>query len=238
MSRSRSTAARAVRATRSASEPRQHGLHRGRRTEHVHLELGAQRGQRRPLEDAFHPGTRRTPRESVSGPLRDLLDGYASAPAFVLNPAKDFVALNAPAGALFSPFQTVDNLARMTFLDPAARRFFVRWDEFAASVVAGLRHASGLDPDYPRLRELVGALRAGSEDFGALWSSQAVYGKTQDAIHIDHPDAGPLSFVSQALDVRGATGQLLVIYQPERPQEPAMSAARRGAPVRSRTAWG
>ncbi|MBU6533004.1 helix-turn-helix transcriptional regulator [Streptomyces sp. NPDC057245] len=152
------------------------------------------------------------PREAVGTPLRQLLDGYTSAPAFVLNPAKDFLAANALAEALFSPFRAVDNLARMTFLDPAARGFFKPWDRSAEAVVAGLRHATGLGPHYPRLYELIDSLTRASEDFAALWASHTVYGKTQDAKELVHPDVGPLSLTYQSFDVRGAPGQLLVIY--------------------------
>ncbi|XVV14990.1 helix-turn-helix transcriptional regulator [Actinoplanes sp. CA-131856] len=169
------------------------------------------------------PGRRRPPRETVSAPLRFLLDGYASVPAFVLNPAKDFMAANALAEALFSPFRSRDNLARMTFLDPAAQRFFGDWDRFAESIVAGLRHADGLDPDHPRLREVVSSLSRESETFAKLWASHAVYGKSQDPTELVHPDVGPLSLVSQSFDVRGATGQLLVVYQPE-PGSPSAQA--------------
>ncbi|GLY08101.1 MULTISPECIES: helix-turn-helix transcriptional regulator [Actinoplanes] len=164
------------------------------------------------------PDGRPAPRETVTRPLRHLLDGYTAAPAFVLNPAKDVMAANPLAEALFAAFETfatAGNLARMTFLDPAARRFFRRWDRFAASIVAGLRHAGGLYPDYPRLYEVVGSLRAESEEFAALWASPTVYGKTQDATELQHPDVGPLALVSQSFDVRGAAGQLLVVYQPE-----------------------
>jgi hypothetical protein len=38
-----------------------------------------------------------------------------------------------------------------------------------------------------------------------------------------HPDVGPLSLVSQSFDVRGAAGQLLVVYQPE-PAGPSAQA--------------
>lgn len=166
---------------------------------------------------------RRTPREIISGPLRHLIDSHVYAPAFVLNPAKDVLAVNAVAEALFSPFTAVDNLARMAFLDPAAPRFFRRWDSFAESVVAGLRHATGVHPDYPRLRELVGALNTGSETFAALWDSHTVYGKTQDATELDHPQVGPLSLAAQSFDVRAAPGQMLVVYQPE-PGSPSAEA--------------
>ncbi|MDY7090469.1 MAG: helix-turn-helix transcriptional regulator [Actinomycetota bacterium] len=161
------------------------------------------------------PDTRPAPRATVGRVLRQVIDGHTSAPALVLNPAKDVLAVNDLAEAVFSPFATVDNLARMTFLDPAARRFFPRWDSFAESIVAGLRHAGGLEPEYSRLREVVASLTEQSDRFAALWSSHAVYGKSHDPTEMNHPDVGPLSLVSQAFDVRAAPGQLLVVYQPE-----------------------
>ncbi|GAA2500156.1 transcriptional regulator [Winogradskya humida] len=161
------------------------------------------------------PDGRRTPKEAVSAPLQRLLDAYTTVPAFVLNPAKDFVAANALAEALFCPFETVDNLARMTFLDPAAKHFFVHWEKFAESIVAGLRHATGIDPGYARLSEVVRSLSERSEAFETLWSSHTVYGKTQDATEFDHPEAGRLALISQSFDVRAAPGQLMVVYQPE-----------------------
>ncbi|XVU26755.1 helix-turn-helix transcriptional regulator [Actinoplanes sp. CA-054009] len=161
------------------------------------------------------PDTRRAPREGVSPPLRHLLDATAHAPAYILNPAKDLLAVNPLAEALFAPFAARDNLARMTFLDPAAPRFFPRWDHFAESIVAGLRHAAGTDPGYPRLTELVDDLSRRSGTFATLWASHTVYGKTQDPTEIHHPEVGPLSVVALSFDVRSAPGQLLVVYQPE-----------------------
>ncbi len=133
----------------------------------------------------------------------------------MLKPAKDFIAVNDLTEALFAPFARVDNLARMTFLDSAARRFFPRWDRVAESIVAGLRHAQGLDPNDPRLLEVVRSLNHESGAFAALWSSQTVHGKTRDATELEHPDVGRLWLTSQAFDVWGAHGQLLVVYQPE-----------------------
>lgn len=152
------------------------------------------------------------PREAVSPALRQLLDGYPDAAAFVLNPANDFLASNALADALFSPFRNAENMARMTFLDPTARSFFTHWGRAAEAVVAGLRHATGLYPHYRRLQDLIGSLTEASEDFAALWSSHTVHGKTRDGKELVHPDVGPLSLTYQTFDVRGASGQQLVVY--------------------------
>ncbi|MFG3280727.1 helix-turn-helix transcriptional regulator [Streptomyces sp. NPDC048111] len=157
-------------------------------------------------------GERPQPRETVAPALRQLLDGHPGAAAFVLNPATDFLASNALADALFSAFGTRDNMARMTFLDPAAREFFTQWERAAQAVVAGLRHATGVDPHYRRLHDVIGSLTVESEEFAALWAAHTVHEKTRDGKKIVHPDVGPLDLTYQTFDVRGAPGQQLVIY--------------------------
>ncbi|WP_049571839.1 helix-turn-helix transcriptional regulator [Streptomyces sp. SBT349] len=175
------------------------------------------------LADTVPGGRRAQPRETVGPALVRLLDGYPDTPAFVLNPALDLLAANGLAGALFSPFARADNLARMTFLDPAGRGFYAQWHRAAEAVVSGLRQATGLEPHYPRLRELVSSLTATSEEFTALWSSHTVYGKTYDTKELVHPDVGSLSLTYQSFDVRGAPGQQLVIYHAE-PGSPSSQA--------------
>ncbi|MEV4340314.1 helix-turn-helix transcriptional regulator [Streptomyces sp. NPDC049590] len=151
----------------------------------------------------------------VSPALRQLMDGYPNTPAFVLDRTLDILATNALADALFAPFDPPDNLARMTFLDPAGRHFYTDWDRAAQATVANLRHATGFDPDAPRLRELVRTLTEHSTLFARRWDSHTVRGKTQDAKHLHHPDVGPLTLTYQAFDVRDAPGQQLVIYHAE-----------------------
>ncbi|MGW7072747.1 helix-turn-helix transcriptional regulator [Streptomyces sp. NPDC054855] len=153
--------------------------------------------------------------EHVSPALRQLMDGYPNTPAFVMNRTLDLLAANALADALYAPFDRADNLARMTFLDPAGRSFYTDWDRAAQAAVANLREATGFEPDNPRLRELVRTLTEKNADFNRLWSAHTVRGKTQDAKHFLHPDVGPLTLTYQAFDVRDAPGQQLVIYHAE-----------------------
>ncbi|GAA2488218.1 helix-turn-helix transcriptional regulator [Streptomyces longisporus] len=161
--------------------------------------------------------------DRVTPALRQLLDGSPGAPAFVINRTLDILATNALAEALHSPFERADNLARMTFLDPAGRQFYTRWSHTAQATVSHLRQAAGLDPDHPRLRELVRVLTEHSRDFTRLWTTHAVRGKTQDAKHFLHPEVGTLTLTYQAFDVRDAPGQQLVVYQAE-PGSPSAQA--------------
>ncbi|MER6146073.1 helix-turn-helix transcriptional regulator [Streptomyces sparsogenes] len=163
------------------------------------------------------PGDRLSPHPTgrVSPALRQLMDGYPNTPAFVMNRTLDLLAVNALAQALYSAFTPADNLARMTFLDPAGPTFYTDWNRAAQATVANLREATGFEPDNPRLCELVGTLTEHSADFARLWQSHTVRGKTQDAKHFLHPDVGPLTLTYQAFDVREAPGQQLVIYHAE-----------------------
>ncbi|MEV7548356.1 helix-turn-helix transcriptional regulator [Amycolatopsis sp. NPDC089917] len=169
-------------------------------------------------EDISAPTSR-----AVSPELRQLMDGYPHTPAFVLDPVLNVLATNALADALFSPFRVADNLARMTFLDPAAPLFYARWDWTAQATVANLRVATGFPAQQPGLRALVAELSEGSTRFRELWETHQVRGKTREPKHLVHPDVGPLTLTYQAFDVRGAPGQQLIIYHAE-PATPSAHA--------------
>ncbi|CAM5369793.1 XRE family transcriptional regulator OS=Streptomyces alboniger OX=132473 GN=CP975_22175 PE=4 SV=1 [Streptomyces alboniger] len=153
--------------------------------------------------------------ETVSPALRQLMNGYAHTPAAVLSRTLDFLSSNALCGALYAPFEPVDNMARMVFGDHAARRFFVEWDQVAEATVAHLRLAAGFRSGLPGLRQLVRSLTDRSPDFARLWNTHAVRAKTQGDKQFLHPDVGPLTLTYQVFDVRDAPGQQLVIYHAE-----------------------
>ncbi|MFB7723625.1 helix-turn-helix transcriptional regulator [Nocardia sp. NPDC056100] len=166
--------------------------------------------------------------DTVAPVLRGILESYPAAPAFVLNPAMDILAANAMADAFFSGYARIDNLARMTFLDPISPDFCGDWIWTCQAIVAGFRQSGALFPDDLRLCEVIAELTTASADFVELWNSYTLCAATTDARAFTHPEAGPLRLTYQSFDVRGAAGQRLMLYQLE-PGPGAESLARLAA---------
>ncbi|GGM06550.1 MULTISPECIES: helix-turn-helix domain-containing protein [Micromonospora] len=151
--------------------------------------------------------------EHVDAGLRQLLDAWPDLPAIVLNRRLDLLAHNAIAGALFADFADTANLARMTFLDPTGPVFFVDWQRAAETCVANLRLAHGHDPTDRRTAELVAELESASGTFRRLWRRHDVRGKTHEAKTFRHRAVGKLTLAYTAFDVRGTTGQQVIVYR-------------------------
>ncbi|WP_051178620.1 helix-turn-helix domain-containing protein [Nocardia concava] len=167
--------------------------------------------------------------ETVGPTVRGLLDSYPAAPALVLNPAMDILAANAVAEVFFSGFPRLDNLARMTFLEPAARRFCIEWTWTCQAMVAGFRQAGALFPEDRRLRQVVAELLDASAEFAELWQSYTLCVATSEARRFRHPELGALALTYETFDVRGAAGQRLMVYRAE--PGSATAAALAGAGV-------
>ena len=155
------------------------------------------------------PRTAATPAPSLQG----MLDTWPQTPAMVLNRRLDVVSHNALAAALYSDFESLDNLARMTFLDPAAQHFYLAPDAVAAAVVAQLRLALSFVDATEDVRRLVIDLCGASTRFGDLWARYDVRGKTHATKTFHHSSVGELALEVHAFDVKaGPPGHQLIVY--------------------------
>ncbi|MEV7797647.1 helix-turn-helix transcriptional regulator [Microbacterium foliorum] len=172
------------------------------------------------------PGTTPSPAtEHVDPSLRRLMDAWPDTPAFVLNRRLDILSLNPLARALYSPFDNTGNLARMVFAESAGAAFFDDWNRSAEACVANLRLALGYDANDRAALALVEELRTENPHFATLWERNDARGKTHEAKVFLHPDVGRLTLEFNAFDVRGATGQQLIVYRAE-PGSPSDHALR------------
>ena len=169
------------------------------------------------------PVLRKAPRGQVSPELLQTLDLWTGMPALVIDGSLDVLARNALATAMHSGFSLHDNLARMAFLDPEGRRYYVDWERACAAAAGHLRLSLGRDPDDERLVELLAELLGGSELFRELWARHEPRGKSHEAKRFHHPQVGHLTLNHQSFDVRGDPGQQLVIY-PAEPGSPSEGA--------------
>jgi transcriptional regulator with XRE-family HTH domain len=160
-------------------------------------------------------------RQRVRAGTQRLLDMMGDIPAFVLGRRMDILAWNRLADILhgFSerPADQL-NVARLTFLEPAARDFYPEWDAVAQETVAYLRLDAGRHPDDPRLAALIGELSLGNETFRRLWSQHPVREKTHGDKLINHPVAGRLEFRYETLALPDDPEQMIVAYTVERLQ--------------------
>lgn len=145
--------------------------------------------------------------------LLDLLQAWPHTPAMIINRQLDVLAHNALAGALYSDFDRIDNLARMTFLDPVAAGFYVHWDRAAESCVANLRLAMGHVDSVDAVRRLVVELSEASGAFRRLWAKHDVRGKTHDSKAFHHRDVSDLLLGYHTFAINGLPGGQLIVYQ-------------------------
>jgi transcriptional regulator with XRE-family HTH domain len=127
-------------------------------TEHLHRLAG--------LQAAHSP---RPVAEAAATDLDQLID-QIPLPAIINNRYQDVLAANAIARALSPGFAPGENFLRWRLLAPAARDFFVDWDEATEVAVSGLRESAAGDLRDPRLGALIDELSAASGRFRELWA--------------------------------------------------------------------
>lgn len=151
--------------------------------------------------------------DRVDDDLRELLAEWPHLPAVIVNRRLDLLARNPIADALYSDFAETGNLARMTFLDPVGRVFFADWERAAQACVAHLRLGLGYHPGEQRILALIKELTTADDEFRRLWERHDVHGKTREAKRFRHSAVGELTLAYRAFDVRGKSGQQLIVYR-------------------------
>jgi transcriptional regulator with XRE-family HTH domain len=170
---------------------------------------------------ASPPGARRErlDLETTADGTDELIDQF-SMPAIVASRCQDVLAANPIARALSPGFTPGTNFLRWRLFEPAAREFFVDWDEVTDVAVSGLREAAGSDPDDPRLRALVDELSRTSARFRELWA-RAEVGYRPGLIHMRHPDVGDLYLHRNRFNIPHSGGQHMLTYRAEPGSESA-----------------
>jgi transcriptional regulator with XRE-family HTH domain len=149
------------------------------------------------------PGRRRKTKAvaTVRPVLQQVLDAVTDAPAWIRNGQHDVLAMNQLARALYAPVladpHRPANTIRFVYLDPAAREFFVDYDQVVRDAAAMLRMEAGRDPHDEKLIALVGELSTRSELFRKHWASQDVRFHRSGRKRLRHPVVGQLDLVSK-----------------------------------------
>ncbi|MEU2610220.1 helix-turn-helix transcriptional regulator [Micromonospora sp. NPDC007271] len=172
---------------------------------------------------------RRTARQwSVRPSLQWALDAVTQGPAFVRNGRMDLLAGNRLARAFYAEVyaqqQRPANIARHTFLDEKAHRFYPDWDIAADICVAILRTEAGRDPHDKDLHDLVGELSTRSDEFRKRWGAHNVRHHGTGAKNFRHHIVGDLTLAYEGLEMVAEPGLTLTIYtaEPGSPSEDAL----------------
>lgn len=164
-------------------------------------------------------GPRPVPARKLRPHVRRILDLMTDVPVIVNNARLDSVAANALGEALFSPvFATNErpvNHARFTFLDPAARVFWVDWARAADDAVATLRTEAGRNPDDRALLELARDLSTRSDEFRTRWQAHDVRLHQTGAKHFRHPVVGEMRLDFEVLEMPADPGLTVIMFSAE-----------------------
>jgi len=158
--------------------------------------------------------------ERVRPHLRQLIESWTRTPAFIIGHAQDLLATNALADALYRDFAQHDNVLRMLFLDPAAKTFYRSPERAKDRAVADLQQTAASTPEDPRVLELVGELSVRSCEFRSLWAREYTRVPPYEVKRMRHSVVGDLELRHEALNIRSAPGQQLIVLQAE-PDSPS-----------------
>ncbi|MEU0833192.1 helix-turn-helix transcriptional regulator [Streptomyces sp. NPDC005969] len=185
------------------------------RTHLLHLAQAADGSDTLTRPRRRRPARQWTPHRS----LQWTLDAITAGPAFVRNGRMDILGTNALARAFYSDVyanpHNQANLARFTFLDSAARRFYPDWGLAADVTVAILRTEAGRNPHDKELHDLVGELSTRSDDFRTRWGAHNVRHHGTGTKNFHHEAVGDITLAYEGLEMAAEPGLTVTIYTAE-----------------------
>jgi transcriptional regulator with XRE-family HTH domain len=165
-----------------------------------------------------HDGQPSQPQQ-VRPDVVELLDSLEGTPAYVWGRRGDVLVWNKAAGAVFGRwFDRPDrdrNWARIVFLEPGSREFYLDWEAKASEVVYQLRLDAGMHAHDPLVTALVAELQEKSPDFRRLWASHDVRRFSHGSLRIRHERAGALTLRYETLTLPDDHEQAVTIYRAE-----------------------
>jgi transcriptional regulator with XRE-family HTH domain len=145
-----------------------------------------------------------------------IIERMPELPAFVQNNHFDILLANPLGRALYSELYddpaAAANTARFVFLSPAARRFYVDWENVARGAVGTFRVRAGRNPYDRELSNLIGELSTRSDAFRVMWGANDVHLFREGTKRFYHPVVGELDLEHESLDVPDETGLAVTVY--------------------------
>ncbi|WP_455346966.1 helix-turn-helix transcriptional regulator [Streptomyces brevispora] len=157
-------------------------------------------------------------RPAVRAGVQRMLEAMPTLPAFVTDHRFDILLTNSLGRALYAPvFEDVScgtNTARFCFLSPAARQFYVDWEQVAQTAVGALRVAAAKDPYDRELSNLIGELSTRSDVFRVMWGAHDVRVFRDGTKRFRHPAIGPIDLDHETMFLAADDQIGVAVYSP------------------------
>ena len=165
-----------------------------------------------------------SPNQTVDPTLRDVLDGYHTGPAMLLNVRMDVVAANPLAKAIFGDLAAAPEYEQNWLWYLYENHHMIgEWESQARELTATFRASLCEHANDPAYNRLMNKLLETSETFRRFWDEHDV-GELEDAppLTMAHPKYGPLRFTMRVLAQPGATNAFYCCFLV--PDEPTTNA--------------
>jgi transcriptional regulator with XRE-family HTH domain len=151
--------------------------------------------------------------------VQHLLDTLG-VPAYAVGRRMDILGWNRLAATVFGDWAQLPpeerNVARLTFLSPAARDCFADPEHVALRVAGVLRMNAAKSPADSHLSSLIQELMQKSEEFRQLWARHEVScGIVGESVRMRHPLVGEFDLVHEPMTLPGGAPVRLMTYHAE-----------------------